>query len=373
MSRIYLDYAATAPLAPAAREAMLPWLGPAANASSLHTEGRAARAAIDQAREAFASLWQCHFGEVLFTSSGTEACAMAILGAAAKAPRERKRILLGASEHHAVLHQAKWLRRLGFECQTIPVDREARVSVEAVEALLADDVLLVAVMHANNETGAINPVTEISQMAKAAGALVLVDAVQTMPFVNGDPWTPESLGADLLAISGHKFGAPPGIGALYLRAGTPVEALIQGGGQEREMRAGTESVALMAGMAAALKARLAQGPGTQKAARDHLAARLVEAGFVPTVTQGPVLDGHFHCRAPGITAETLLIRLDFAGISASSGAACSSGSLEPSHVLLAAGYSAEEAQEGLRFTLAPDATPDQMDEAANRIIAARPL
>lgn len=370
--RIYLDHAATTPLLPEAREAMLPWLGLAANPSSLHAEGRAARQAVDESREAMATAMGCLFGEVVFTSSGTEAANLAVLGAALgnKDPR-RTRILLGAAEHHCVLHTRPILERLGYRVGLVAVDREARVLPETLETWLSDDVLLVSVMQANNELGTVNPISELAKIAHDHGALFHSDAVQNFPWGG----LVDDLGVDMLSVSAHKFYGPTGVGALYVRSGIDVRPLAVGGGQEREMRAGTENVSGIAGMAAALKWNLAhpQGLDFKRRARDHFAGLLTASGFVPSVSQSQASDaqlpGHFHCRYPGIDADTMLIRLDRDGVSASSGAACSSGSLEPSHVLAACGYSETECKEGLRFTFGKDNTLAQAEEAARIVVS----
>lgn len=369
LTRIYLDAAATTPLCEPAREAMLPWLGPAANASSLHAEGRAARAEIDRAREVVADAFGCLFGEVIFTSSGTEAANLAMVGTAlGNEDSARRRVLIGAAEHHCVLHTAPLLRRIGYDVTLVPVTREGLVEVEALAPTLGDDVLLVSVMHVNNELGTINPVSELATCAKRAGALFHTDAVQSFPFQpRQGEWD-----VDLVSVSGHKLNGPTGVGALMIRSGVKVQPLMVGGGQEREIRAGTESVASIVGFAAAVnharerRSLLSHRASVRDAFRDVLTAN----GFVPSMTTAPCSGGHLHGRFPGLDAETVLIRLDRAGISASSGAACSSGSLESSHVLIACGYGATEAAEGLRFTFGLEANLEEAMEAAHRVVRA---
>jgi len=354
VNRIYLDHAATTPLLPEAREAMLPWMGDGyGNPSSLHQPGRDAKHAIDQARETLSNALGSLFAEVLFTSSGTEAANLAILGAALNnSEPKRNRILLGAAEHHCVLHTAPILNKLGFQTDTVRVNRESVIDLDDLESKLGPDVLLVSVMHANNETGAIQPVREVAELSRRHGALYHCDAVQT--FLNLP--LPD---ADLLTLSGHKINGPKGVGAIRIRAGVKLQPLAVGGGQEREMRAGTENVAAIAGFAAAVQHHRQD---QRQEARDAFLQNLHDA--VPTVSQAETLKGHAHVRFPGIDAETMLIRLDRAGISASSGAACSSGSLEPSHVLLACGYSEQEAKEGLRFTFGLGNTTEEAERAA---------
>jgi cysteine desulfurase len=366
--RIYLDHAATTPLLPQAREAMLPWLD-CGNPSSLYAEGRAAKAAIDQAREIVSAALGCEFGEVLFTSGGTEAANTALLGAAvANEDKGRNKICISAAEHHCVLGVAPALQKLGYSVEMLPVNSEA---LAALKQPLDPSTLLVAVMHANNELGTINQMADILPATKEAGALLFVDAVQTFGHQLPTPLLdamPSAERPDLLSVSAHKIGGPKGVGALFIRAGTKLKPLISGGGQEREMRGGTENVAAIVGFAAAIQhwrvdsGRLAQ-------TRDIFETLLQGAGAVPTVTRAERLPGHCHVRFPGIDAETLLIGLDLAGVAASSGAACSSGSVEPSHVLLACGYDERQAKEGLRFTFGPDSTPEEAQEAARRIAA----
>lgn len=357
MKRIYLDHAATTPLDPRVLEAMQPWLSAVGNPSSGHQEGRRAKEAIDIAREIVAESLDCLFGEVCFVSSGTEAANLALLGSALGTTSSRRKILFGASEHHCVLHVAPLLERLGFEVVEIPCDREARISAESLAVLLDDETLSVAVMHANNELGTLNDISSLVRLAHQAGAAFFCDAVQT---VGQLPVTMS--GMDYLSFSAHKFNGPKGIGALCVQAGAPMEAVIRGGGQEREVRAGTENVAGIVGLGEALRIaglemreRQTRKAIARAAFVDKLKTDLPEARF--STPELPELKGHVHLRIPGIRAENILIALDRAGISASSGAACSSGSIEPSHVLLACGYSQSEAEGGLRFTFGHENTP----------------
>lgn len=369
MDRIYLDHAATTPMHPKAKEAMTPWLtSEFGNPSSLYEEGRTARQAIDAARETISSLIGCDFGEIIFTSSGTEAVNLGIIGAVlASRHGTRKRILMDAAEHHAVLQTTSLLDSFGYRVDTVEVDRYARIRLDDLEKKVADDVLMVCVMHANNELGTLQPVVEAARLAKSVGALLFCDAVQTFCAL---PWTVDEIGADLVAISSHKIYGPKGVGALYVRAGTPFKPLIVGGGQERELRAGTENVAGIVGFAAAAAA-IASQVSMESCARDAFLDAVVNGGAVRSVpAEIDCLPGHAHVRFPGLSAESMLIVLDRLGISASSGAACSSGSLEPSHALLAAGYSEAEAKEGLRFTFGRTSTTEEAREAARRVLEA---
>ena len=342
MNRIYLDHAATSPLRPEVREAMLPWLD-SGNASSQHAEGRAARQAIDIARERVSRAMGFEFAETLFTSGGTEAANLAIIGFALGYEGPRRRILLGASEHHCVLETAPMLRRLGFSVELIPVDREGRP-----EFVDLTDAALVSVMHANNETGAINDAAAWAERVHAAGAAYHADCVQTFGKL------PIPSAVDIATVSAQKLGGPKGVGAIGFRAGIKLKPLVTGGGQEREVRGGTENTANIAGFGAV--------PFDFVNPKLHLDL----PGGVPTVTSDR-LPGIFHVRFPGVQAESLLIRLDREGISASAGAACSSGSLEASHVLLAAGYSEAEAREGVRFSTGWKSTAEEVDRAGRLV------
>ena len=369
--RIYLDHAATTPLCDEARAAMLPWLSEGfGNPSSLHAEGRKAKDAIDASRETLSQALGSLFAEVLFTSGGTEAANLAILGTALhNVGSSRTRVLLGSAEHHCVLNTASTLQALGYNVQLIPVDRQARIQVDALEAALGDDVLLVSCMHANNELGTINPIRSIADLTHRHGAMLHVDAVQTF-LAPGIRWSVTDLDADIVTVSAHKLYGPKGAGAIYIRAGIRLKPLLTGGGQEREMRGGTENVAAIAAFGAAVS--VAQRAGSNpKAARDLFVDRLLPAGAARTVQSWQdVLTTHAHVRFPGIDAETMLVVLDRLGVSASSGAACSSGSIEPSHVLLAAGFSPDESRQGLRFSFGRSSDEAIVVAAADRVVEA---
>lgn len=374
--RIYLDNAATTPISREVGEAMAAWLSQEfGNPSSLYAEGREARAAIDETREATSGALGCDFGEVVFTSSGTEAANLALIGAAlGNTDISRARILMCAAEHHCVLNCLPMLQRLGYKVELIPVDRAARVDLNALESLLDEDVLLVSVMHANNEIGTIEPAREVADLAHRRGALYFCDAVQTFTVW---PWTVDQLGADLLSISAHKVYGPKGVGALYVRAGTKLKPILYGGGQEREMRAGTENVAGVVGFATACRcgaSGLEVNSQHIRKCRDGFVSDLDKANMDGLHWSNPnwdeVLPGHAHCRIEGVSAESMLILLDRMGVSASSGAACSSGSLEPSHVLLACGYTQGQAKEGLRFTFGRSNTVEEATRAAQLVAKA---
>lgn len=368
MDRIYVDHAATTPLCDESRRAMEPWLAQGyGNPSSLHAEGRAAKDALDEARAMLASALECEFGEVVFTSGGTEAANLAVVGAAMANPDpKRNRILFSAAEHHAVLHTAPILERLGHRVETVRTDRWSRPDLDHLGDVLRDDVLLVSAMHANNETGAVTEgLPGLASLVAGAGALWHCDAVQTFGHLPLD----EALHADLLTVSAHKLNGPKGVGALRVKAGTRVAPLIRGGGQEREMRGGTENVAGVVGFAAAMV-------GLRRDVRPIAEAFRVEASrVVPDMvwtlpSDVERLPGHAHFHIPGVSAESLLIVLDRLGVSASAGAACSSGAIEPSHVLLACGWSVEEAGEGVRVSFGSSNTERDASEAASRLAEA---
>jgi len=333
------------------------------NPSSLHRWGRRARLAIDSVRETLAQALGCDPAEICFVSSGTESCNLAIIGCALKAPPNRRHILLSAVEHHCVLDAGKWLEAFGYEVELIPVDSYGQVHLDAVAEHLRDETWLVSVMHANNEIGTLQPVEAIGRLCRERGVWFHVDAVQTFGLL---PVSVDTIGCDLLSVSAHKIYAPKGTGALYVRAMTPLLPLMVGGGQERDRRAGTENVAGIVAFAEAV--RIAQQEREQEAERlrdlrDRFIQAVLETIPETSLTGHPTerLPGSAHFRFRGVPADSLLIALDRAGIGASSGAACSAGSLEPSHVLLALGWDEASAQEGVRFSLGRGTTWDDLE------------
>lgn len=373
MQRIYLDHAATTPLCEAARLAMLAAIEDSyGNPSSLYAEGRDARNKIDQAREIVSRCFKSEFGEVHFVSSGTEACNLAVLGLAAhEKEKGRNRVLMSTIEHHAVLHCEDILRQLGYTVDWVRSNREGIVDLNDLEAKLGDDVLAIAVMHANNEVGTIQPVNEAANLARERGAKIIVDAVQTFGSLEVSL---DSLNADVIAVSGHKVYGPKGTGALVLRGGVKLSPLSVGGGQERELRAGTENVIGIIGFGAAVSAfmedadRDSRRQAARNTFRDHLQTHLGNLIWSTSAWEH-VLSGHCHVRIPGCSAESLLVRLDRAGVSASAGAACSSGAVQPSHVLLACGLTEAEAKECIRFTMGWHSTLAEAQVAAERVVA----
>src|SRR4051812_32807950 len=349
---IYLDYAASAPVRAEAREAMLPFLdGRWGNPSSAHRWGREARAALEDARARLARLIGASPAEIVFTRAGTEADVLAILGRARALPASP--VAVSAVEHKAVLASAHAAEDEGAPLLLLPVDGNGIVEMDGVDAALARKPAVVAVMWANNETGALQPAGEIAERCRAAGVVFHSDAVQALGKV---PVRVDAVAADLLAFSAHKVGGPKGIGALYVRRGTKLKPLLFGGGQERGLRPGTEDVAGAAGFAAAAEAAEAERETAMArigALRDRLETGLRErvAGLVVNAAGAPRLPTVSNVSVPGADPEALLASLDLRGIAASSGSACSSGAVEPSHVLTAMGIPAELAGPSVRFSL----------------------
>jgi len=360
---IYLDNAATSPVRRAVLERMWPYLTEEfGNPSSSHEYGRQAAIALKQARDRVAGVLGCRAAEVVFTSGGTESDNLAIIGVALATPRGRH-IVTTPIEHEAVIESCGYLaRQHGFEVTVVGVDADGLVDADEVGRALRPDTTLVSVMYANNEVGTVQPIRRIAQLATDAGARMHTDAVQAAGWL---PLDVATLGVDALAISGHKLGAPKGIGALYLRRGMSVEATLHGGGQERGRRSGTENVAGAVGLAEALE--------LAEAARPRSAQRIAELrdafiGRVLAEVSGARLTGHRRLRLPanasfcfpGTSGETVLLDLERRGIICSSGSACAAGSDEPSHVLVAMGMDAELAQTAVRFTLSESTTADEL-------------
>lgn len=369
MNRIYADNAATTRMSEAAVNAMLPFFRETyGNPSSLHTVGQQAAEALFKARQDISSCIGADPREIYFTSGGSEADNQALLTAAQYgARRGKKHIVSDKIEHHAVLHTLKKLEKEGYEVTLVDVDGDGVVTPEAVRAVIRPDTCLVTVMAANNEIGTIEPIKEIAEVCRENGVLFHTDAVQAVGHI---PVDVKEIGCDMLSLAGHKFHGPKGVGALYVRKGIPVSTLIEGGAQERGKRAGTENIAGIAGMAAALKEAAAKLPENMEkltALRDRLIEGL-------SVIEHSALNGSREKRLPGnvnmcfegIEGESLLLLLDAKGICASSGSACTSGSLDPSHVLLAIGRPHEVAHGSLRLSLGEENTEEDID----RIIGA---
>jgi cysteine desulfurase len=357
---VYLDHAATTPLRPEAFEAMLPFLTERfGNPSGSHQVSRAARQAVEESRDTVARCLGCEPGEVVFTGGGTEADNLALAGVHGA---RGGTVICSAVEHHAVLHCTQALGGT-----TAPVDTEGIVDIEALAEMLDHKVSVVSVMLANNEVGVIQPLADVVSLVRdrAPQAVVHTDAVQAFLWLDVGAL---AAGADLVAVSAHKFGGPQGVGALVVRDGTVIEPVVHGGGQERERRSGTHNVAGIVGMAAAMEATVAGRHALvdqSEALRNRLADGLMAAvpGTVETGGRDRKVAGSCHLRFQGVESEALLVLLDDTGVCASAGSACASGALEPSHVLTAMGVDRDDALSSLRLSLGPTTTDDDVDLA----------
>ncbi len=363
MERIYLDNAATTAARPDVVEAMLPhFTRNGYNASSLHAEGRAARAAVDDARERIARALSVRPKEIVFTAGGSEADNLAIAGAARAIRGRANHAVASTIEHHAVLHALDALAAEGWEITLVPVNGDGHVPLAAFEAALRPDTALASVMLANNEIGTIQDVRELAAAARRAGALFHTDAVQAPAHL---PIRPVELAVDLLSLAAHKFYGPKGVGALYVRTGIPLDPIVRGGGQESGRRAGTENTAALVGMAAALDFAQAEQAGTAprlRALRDRLEAGILER--IPHVRingREPRLPTLSSISFLGVESEHILMRLDLEGIAVSAGSACMSGVLEPSHVIAALGLPEAWMRGVVRFSLGRDTTAAHID------------
>ncbi|MGZ6256161.1 MAG: cysteine desulfurase family protein [Candidatus Limnocylindria bacterium] len=375
---IYLDHAATTPLRAEVLEAMLPYLSEHfGNASSLHASGRRARQGLDEARERIAAILGAKPREIVFTGGGSEADNLAIKGAAWAASANGRHIVTSGVEHKAILNSCAILERSGFEVTYLPVDRYGRVDPAEVEAAITERTTLVSIMYANNEVGTIQPIAEIGAICRRRGVLFHTDAIQAAGFL---PLDVDKLAADLLSLAAHKVYGPKGVGALFVRQGTALLPQMQGGAQERQRRAGTENVAGIVGFARALELVQAD-PGARDAEngrlaglRDRLLAAVRDVAAVEA-TGHPVerLPHSASWLVDGIEGGDLVAALDLEGIEASTGSACTSGSAEPSHVLLAMGIDPERAHGALRLTAGRGVTSADIEHAAEvlRAVIAR--
>ena len=365
MKQIYLDHAATTPMDPRVLEAMLPYFVKSfGNPSSIHSYGRDTRKVIEEARATIArEIGADGPREIIFTGSGSESDNLALRGVASAYRDRGDHIITSAIEHHAVYDTCKALEKQGFEVTLVPVDSAGLVNPDDIKDALTERTILVSIMHANNEVGTIQPITAIGRLLKERNVLFHTDAVQT---VGAIPVNVKELSVDLLSMAAHKFYGPKGVGALYVRRGVKLEPLIYGGAQERHRRAGTENIAGIVGMAKALglaNADLIENQKRITALRDYLIDRVLDR------FEHVRLNGDRSARLPGnvnfsfefIEGESLLLNLDLKGIAASSGSACTSGSLEPSHVLLAMGLCHEIAHGSLRLTLGKSTTKEEID------------
>jgi len=375
MRRIYLDHAATTPTHPEVLKAMLPYFTDAfGNPSSIYSYGQEARGAIEEARTKVAELIGARSEEIIFTGGGTEADNFALNGIIYANEHKGNHIITTPIEHHAVMEACKFLQRRGFRITYLPVDEYGLVDPQDVKKAITDKTILISVMHANNEVGTVEPIGEIGKIAKEAGIYFHTDAVQTVGHI---PVNVDELRVDLLSISAHKLYGPKGVGALYVRKGIKLVSLIHGGEQEKRRRAGTENVPAIVGLGKAIE--LAGQAMNKEAERlSYLRDKLIK-GLVERIDHIR-LNGHPRRRLPNnvnvsvdfVEGESMLLNLDLEGICASTGSACSSASLEPSHVLLALGLPPEQAHGSLRFTLGRENNEEDIEqvlEVLPRIVA----
>ena len=370
--RVYMDNGATTRVTEPVMAAMQPYFCEIyGNPSSVHGFGREARKAVEAARAQVAKAIGAQPREIYFTGCGTEADNWALRGAAYANIKKGKHIITTNFEHHAILHTCKQLEKEGFEVTYMPVDHDGLITPEQLEAAIRPDTVLVSVMYANNEVGTIEPIPELAAVAKAHGVLFHTDAVQAIGHV---PIDVKAQNIDMLSMSGHKFHAPKGIGALYVRQGVRLERLMQGGAQERGQRPGTENLAGIVGIGKAIELATEDVEGRAEkmaAIRDHMIDRIMKE--IPHVQ----LNGHPTKRMCGninvsfyfVESESILLQLDFKGIAASSGSACTSGSLDPSHVLLAIGVSHEHANGSVRLSLCEENTLEEADYVVDSLVA----
>ena len=371
MKTVYLDYNATTPLDPEVKEVMLPFLGEYfGNPSSIHRVGRKARAILDDSRERVAQVWKCKASEVVFTSGATESVSQAICGTARFLKSKGRHLITSAVEHHAVLHTVEYLvNKEGFELTTLPVDAEGRVAPQNLYSAIRDDTILVSLMAANNETGAIQPVAELGAICRQRGVLFHTDAVQ---WFGKEPFESiHQFNADLVTICGHKFYGPKGSGALFIKSPLLPDPILFGGGHENGRRAGTENLAAIAGLVEAIE-RFVPSPVFERCKLESLANRLCAMNEFDGINLVSPLAKRLANTAsftvPGIDSMTSLAALDLNGICASAGSACSAGSLNPSHVLSAMGRNDNEANSLIRFSLGRDTS----EEEINNVLATFP-
>lgn len=371
MNRIYMDNAATTRVTELVFEAMKPYFCEKfGNPMSVHAFGRESRRAVEEARRQVAAALNADSREIYFTGCGTESDNWALRGAAYAKGNTRRTLVTTTIEHHAILHTAEQLEKEGFKVVYVPVDEFGIVKLDEMEKAITEDVFLVSVMTANNEIGTIQPIEEIARMAHAKGALFHTDAVQAIGSVKIDV---KAMGIDLLSLSGHKFHAPKGVGALYMKNSVYIERLIRGGAQERTQRAGTENLASIVGLGKAIELATADIDAHNAkltGMRDHMISEILTR--IPETR----LNGDATRRLPGnvnvsvryIEGESLLLSLDLKGIAASSGSACTSGALDPSHVLLAIGLPHEIAHGSLRLTMNEENTMEEVDTVVEALV-----
>ena len=364
MKKVYLDHAATTPAHPNVVRAMQPYFSEKfGNPSSIHAFGQEARSAVEAAREKAAKLLGATPEEIVFTSGGTESDNFALEGVAFAKENQGKHIIISKIEHHAVTECAEFLKKRGFEIAYLPVDKYGLVDPQEVKKAITDKTILVSIMHANNEIGTIEPVAEIARIVNEKGIYFHTDAVQTAGHL---PINVKDLGVDLLSLSAHKFYGPKGVGALYVKKGTRLVSFLHGGGQEKGKRASTENVPGIVGLGVACE--LAQKMMASEESRlQSLRDKLIK-GILDKVPE-TILNGHPSLRLPNnvnvsikyVEGESILLNLDMQGVAGSTGSACTSGSLEPSHVLLAIGLPHEIAHGSLRLTLGSSTTEEDIN------------
>ena len=369
-NRIYLDHAATTAVSPEVMEEMAPFFTDSyGNPSAVYATGREAHRALDQARKRAAAAIGASPSEIYFTSGGSESDSWALIGTAFANREKGNHLITTRIEHHAVLNTCGWLEKQGFRVTYLPVDPSGRVRPEEAERAITEDTILVSVMAANNEIGTLQPVEEIGRFCREKGVLFHTDAVQAMGAI---PVDAGAWGADLLSLSAHKFHGPKGTGLLYVRKGTRLDPLIHGGSQERGLRAGTENLAGIAGMGKAMELAAAGIPERAerlRTLRNRLIRGVTESipGAVLNGDPERRLPGNAHFLFPGIDGEALLLRMDLAGIAVSGGSACTTGSLEPSHVMEALGRGEREARSSLRLSLGEENTEQEIDETVQTL------
>lgn len=372
MKRIYLDHAASTPVHPEVAQTMMNIMtGQFGNASSVHAFGRASKRTVSEARDIVAASLGCLPEEVIFTSGGTESDNLALFGAAFAKGRRTGHIITTAIEHHAVLHSCAELERLGYEVTYVPVDHTGRVLPEEVEAAIRPDTFLISMMYANNEVGTVQPVIEVGELARTRGILFHVDAVQAFGAL---PISCRDLPVDLLSVSAHKINGPQGIGALYVRRGTALQPRQYGGLQEKQRRAGTENIAGITGFAkaaaiatAAVHERREHDLSLRETLLSSLEKRLGSDGFTLNGSSEHFLPHIVNLSFPGCGTETMLMNLDMEGIAAASGSACTSGSIELSHVLQAMNLPEDILRSAIRFSFGLGNTTKEMEYTAEKI------
>jgi len=367
MEAIYLDHSATTPIRPEVLESMYPYFTDVfGNASSIHTFGQQAKKALEDSREVVAEILDTSPEEIIFTSGGTEATNLAIKGVLRSRLKKGNQIITSSIEHHATLYTCQYLEREGFQVIYLPVDQHGKVDPDDVKRAITDKTVLISIMHANNEVGTIQPIEEIGEIARSGGVLFHTDGVQSVGKI---PVNVDDLKVDFLSLSGHKFYGPKGVGILYARKGAPFEPLFQGGHHELNRRPGTENIPGIVGLARAME--LAEEEMDQVGSRE----RTLRDAFwevIQSEIEGVYLNGHPTDRVPPILnvsfefvdGESVILNLDLKGIAVSTGSACTSDALEPSHVLRAMGVSPRLAQGAVRFSLGRETTQEQLDYTA---------